>query len=133
MHWLGDVLELLRAGIGEGSSDAAPGMLAHRRRDADPAGLGERLQPCRNIDCVAEEIAVPHHHIAQMNPDAKQHAPVGRQSLVRLANSLLDRQCTGKPVGDTRELGQHRVPRRVGDAAAIFRDPRRSDLPAPGQ
>ncbi len=71
MHWLGDVLELLRAGIGEGSSDAAPGMLAHRRRDADPAGLGERLQPCRNIDCVAEprcETACPGRQAKPRSP-----------------------------------------------------------------
>jgi hypothetical protein len=104
MHWLGDVLELLRAGI---ETQIRPGSASACSRAATLT--------------------------ASPNPDAKQHAPVGRQSLVRLADRLLDRQCTGKPVGDTRELGQHRVHRRVGDAAAIFRDPRRSDLPAPGQ
>jgi hypothetical protein len=124
VHGLGDVLDLLRADIGEGRSDPRPDMLAHRARDADAAGLGQRLQPRRDVHRVAEEVAVPCHHVAEVEADAELHAAVGRRVGIFRRHRLLDRERAGETVGDAGKLGEDGVARGVGDAAAVFGDQR---------
>jgi hypothetical protein len=46
---------------------------------------------------------------------------------------LLDRQCTGHAVGDTRELGKDRITGGVGNASAMLGDPCGGKVPAAGQ
>ena len=45
-------------------------------RDADAAGLGQRLQPGRDIDAVAEEIAALDDDVAEIDADAQADPPV---------------------------------------------------------
>src|SRR6516165_4864411 len=55
-HRLGDVLDPLLAERRE--SDRQPGsdLVAYSTREANPAGLGQRLQPSGDVDPVAKEI-----------------------------------------------------------------------------
>ncbi len=46
----------------------------HGCRDAGPAGLGERLQPGRHVDAVAEQVVALDHDVAQIDADAEAHA-----------------------------------------------------------
>jgi len=80
-------------------------MLAHRRRDADPARLGKRLQPRRDIDRVTEEIAIPGHHIADMEADAELDAAMRRKVLPLLQHRALHRDRADEPAGDAGKLG----------------------------
>ena len=42
-------------------------------RDTDPTRFGQCLQPCRNIDPVAEYVLGFDDHVAQIDPDAKSN------------------------------------------------------------
>jgi antitoxin PrlF len=108
MHQLGDIFDLLRPGIGVGCGNPHAGMLAHRRRDAHPAGLRQCLQAGGDIDGIAEEIAVLDHHVADMDADAEQQPAIQGQALVFHRDRLLDRERTGERLGDAWELGQDR-------------------------
>jgi hypothetical protein len=41
-------------------------LVAHHARNADPAGLGERLEPRRDVDAVAEQILALHNDVVEM-------------------------------------------------------------------
>jgi hypothetical protein len=62
-HWASDVLQALLAEIGEGAIDPALHLVMDDRRDANPARLGDPLQPRGDIDAVAVNVAVLDDHI----------------------------------------------------------------------
>ena len=85
----GDVLELGRAEIGyreiESSLDLPVGLLG----DANPSGLGDPLQPRRDIDAVAHQVAVAFlDHVAEMDADPKSMRLVRRDAGVTLDHAL---------------------------------------------
>jgi hypothetical protein len=94
-------------------------MLAHGRRNADAAGLGQGLQPCGNIDRVTEQITAPDHDIAEMDADAEQHPPFGPQILVLFGDCRLDDERARERFGNARKLREHRVAGSVGDAPPV--------------
>ena len=102
-----------------------------RRRDADAAGLGKRLQPRRDVDRVAEQIAVARDDVAAMNADAEQHAPLGRKILVLLGRSRAGwrsrRRAPSTALGNS---ASSRVAGGIGDAAAMLGDQRVDDRAA---
>jgi hypothetical protein len=51
-------------------------VVAHRPGNADPAGLGERFQACRDIDAVAEDVAFLDNDVAEVDADAELDAPL---------------------------------------------------------
>ena len=52
-----DVLDLPLAEILVADLEPVADLIAHRRRYADAAGLGDRLEARRDIDAVAEDVA----------------------------------------------------------------------------
>ena len=75
---LGDVLELLLTGVFERGVDLAfdlpVGVLGHRHA----ARLGDRFDPRRDVDAVAEQVAFVGDHVADVDADPECDAPVGR-------------------------------------------------------
>jgi len=69
--WPRDVLECLLPHVFEGEIEAARCILLNARGNADTAWFSQGLEPCRDIDPVAEDVAVLDHHIALVNTDAK--------------------------------------------------------------
>jgi hypothetical protein len=61
------------------------------------------------------------------------HLAVGRNVLVLLCQCLLYRKGTRKPVGNARELGEHRVSSSVGDPPAMLADQSVDDRTAGGE
>jgi hypothetical protein len=55
-HRPGDVLDLLLAQILERAIKPIPDLIAHNPADADPAGLGQRLQTRRDVHPIAEDV-----------------------------------------------------------------------------
>jgi hypothetical protein len=51
-------------------------LIAHRARDADAAGLGQRFQPRGDIDAVAEDVAAFGDDVAEIDADAKLDPPL---------------------------------------------------------
>ena len=56
MHRPGDVLDLLLAQILEAEIELVAHLVAHDPADADPARLGQRFEPRRDIDAVAVDV-----------------------------------------------------------------------------
>ena len=91
--------------------------------EADAAGLDHRLQPRRDVDAVAQKIAVGlHHDIAQVDSDAELDAALGIFGRVVLRDFALDRERAPYRVDHAAELGEHAVAGGVDDAAVIGGD-----------
>ncbi len=85
----------------------------HRRRDRDAAGFGQGLQPRRDVDAVAVEIAAFDDHIADIDADPEYHGLVGGPGLVRLGHLLLQGDGAEHGIDRAAELHQHAVLRSI--------------------
>src|SRR5689334_2542430 len=72
----GDVLEGLLAKVSELERDLAANLFVSGRRDADPAGFGYALEPCRNINAITENVIALDQDVPEVDPDPVQHTPV---------------------------------------------------------
>ena len=77
MHGSDDVFDFLFAQILELHLQLAANLAIDIARDADPARLGERLEPRRQIDAVAIEVAALDDHIAEIDADAQKDVLIG--------------------------------------------------------
>jgi len=68
-----DVLHRLRAETVEADGQLVAHLLVNRRGNHDAAGLGEFLQPRRDVDAVTIDVGVVDHHVSQIDADAKPH------------------------------------------------------------
>ena len=66
----------------------------HSARNTYPSGCGERLKACGNIHALAEQVALFHHDVAQMHPDAEADLTILGQRLVGFPEDLLDPHST---------------------------------------
>src|SRR5262249_36050898 len=73
-HRSSDVLDALVAQILERIGELVADLLAHGSRDANPAGVSDRLQPSGNIDAVAEDVVFLNDHVAEIDADSKPDA-----------------------------------------------------------
>jgi hypothetical protein len=69
-----DVLDILFAHVLEGVRQPLADMIVDRARDADAARPRQPLQPHRDVDAVAINIAAIGDHVAEIDPDAKAQA-----------------------------------------------------------
>jgi hypothetical protein len=89
---------------------------------ADPAGLGERFEPRRDVDAVAEQILALHNDVADMHADAKPHLFTRGSRSVVLGERLLNRDCALDRIDGTGEIGDDAVAGVAKDPPAIGRD-----------
>jgi hypothetical protein len=82
-------VEALLAEVAEGEVELADGVFLHPRRDADAARLGQRFEACRDIDAVAEDVAILGDYVALVYADAELDADVGCHRGVALAHRRL--------------------------------------------
>jgi hypothetical protein len=97
-------------------------LLVHRSRDADAAWLGERFEPCRDIDAGPVDILTVGDDLAKIDAHAELEPPVGRHGRVPLRHGLLQLDRTLHAVGDATELHQQAVPRRLNETAVMLGD-----------
>ncbi len=114
----------LLAEIGKLGRDFAAHLAKSVFRDADAAGFGDALEPCGDIDAVAEDIVPLDQYVAAMDADAPFHAAFGGYARIALRRQLL--QCQGALHGaDHRaELDQHAVAGGLDDPPAMMGDER---------
>jgi hypothetical protein len=67
-----DVFDLLLAHVFEREMEPIADLITDDPADADPAGLGERLQPRRHVHPVAENVVLLNDHVAEVNPEAER-------------------------------------------------------------
>ena len=130
MHRLGDVLDALFTEVIEGVGEPVADMIAHRARDAKAAGLRQRLQPRRNIDAVAVDVAAVGDHVAEIDPDAKGNAFVLGHLRVAVRHRPLDLGGAAHRIDDARKFHQHPVAGGLDDATVMLRDFRVDQLAA---
>jgi hypothetical protein len=122
MHRLRDVLDLLLAEIGEDDGQLGCDLVAHRARNADPAGLGERFKPRRDVDAIAKQIIALDENIADMHADAEAHLFAGRPVFPVFGERLLNRHRALDGVDRTGEIGDDAVAGAAKNPSAICRD-----------
>ena len=133
MHRRRDVLHLLRADIGELHRQLVGDLLVHRARDADAADFGEALQAGRDVDAVAQQVAVALDHVADGDADAERHLPARRIGHVAGSQALLDVDRAAHRFDRARKFRQHGIAGGVEDAPAAFGDEIVGHRPVGGQ
>jgi hypothetical protein len=104
-----DVLQLRLTEILEVEVEFARRVLLNTRRDADAAGLGQALEPRRNVDAVAEDVAVIDHDVALMAADTKLDALFFRHAGVALGRAALRLDRSAHRSDDAGELDEQSI------------------------
>ena len=100
--------------------------------DADAARLGQRLEPCGDVDAVAEDVVAIDDDVAEIDADAELDAPILGHVRMALGGGLLHLDGAAHGVDDASEFYQHAVAGGLDDAAAVFGDLRVDQLTAQG-
>lgn len=124
LHRLGDVLQVLQSKIVVGHIDLAANLPVGVIRDANAAGIGNALQPRRDIDAVAEDIAVIDDDVADMDADADIDPYVGLHIRVLSGHAALDFDGAAQRVHGAGKLDQHAVTGGLHNASAMLGDGR---------
>jgi len=125
----GDVLDGLLTDILECNAiEAMPELVAHGTRNANAAGLGQRFQPCSDIDAIAKNIVLVDDHVAQIDADAELDPSLRRQVAIAPTHPALNLGGAQNRLDDAMEFDEHAVARRLDDAAVIFGDSRIDEL-----
>ena len=116
-----DILERLLAQIIEGEVEAAD-ILLNAGRDADATGLGQAFEASRDVDAVAEDVALFDDDVALVYADAELDATFRGQRGVTFGQGCLDFGPTSQSVDDADELDEQAVAGGFYDAAAVDGD-----------
>ncbi len=98
--------------------------------DEHPAGIGERLDPCGDVDAVAVEVVALDDHIAEIDADAQFDAALRRDARIPLGHRLLHRDRAAHRIDDAGKLDQQAVAGGLDDAAPVLGDLRIEQLAA---
>ena len=102
------------------------------RGDADPARLGQRLQPRGDVHPVAEMSPPSWIDVAEVDADAEADALGLGDARLPLGHAALDRDRAGDRVDGAGELAEDAVAHELDDAAAVLGDERLDELLAVG-
>ena len=123
-----DVLQFFRAEILELELDLVHDLVVDDPRDIDAARLGQRFEPRRDIDAVAENIAALDDDVAEIDADPQGDAPLGRQGLVLLDDRIAQGRRAARCLDDALELAERQIAGLLEQVAAIFADQRLDDF-----
>jgi len=91
-------------------------------RDADPAGLGDALEPSGDIDAIAVDVAVLDNDVAEVHPDPEGDASILRCLGITFGHLPLHGNCAGNGLDHARELDQDPIAGGLDDASAMLTD-----------
>jgi hypothetical protein len=97
------------AQVGEFDVELVPDLAVGVPRDADSAGLSQRLQSRRHVDPVAVEIVVLDDHVADVDADPEGDPPIFGDRLVTFRHLALDVDGESYRVDHAGELHQRPV------------------------
>ena len=123
-HRLGNVLERALAQIVVGEVELARDLGMHLGGNADAAGLGQLLQPHRQVDAVAVEIAVFDDHFAEVDADAQLQRQTRGVAGIALGHPLLQLDGAFDRTDGARELDEDAIAHQLENAAAVPGDQR---------
>src|SRR5262245_50453182 len=108
-HRPGDVFDLLLAQILEAEIDFVAHLVAYHAADADPARLGQSLEPCDDIDAVVVDVAALDDDVAEIDADAELDAALRWHALIAQRHRALPFEGVAHRVDDAGELDQEPV------------------------
>src|SRR6185437_14810832 len=128
---LGDVLQSGCAKVGDLEIEPRLHLPVGLLGEADRTGLGDALEPRRNVDAVAHEVAVALlDDVAQVNADTVFDAPLGRHAGVALDEAGLHFDGAAHGVDHAAELYDRAVAGALDDPAAMRGDRRLEEIAA---
>jgi len=77
-----NVFDALFIQIVEGDRQFMTNVVSYPARHADATRLGEGFETGSNIDAIAEDVPILHHHIADIKADTELHVALFRRSVV---------------------------------------------------
>ncbi len=117
-----DISEVLLAHIREGEIEPAGHVLLNPRGYANPARLGQSLEPCCDIDPIAENVAILDDDVALMDADTQLDAMVCRTVITTIGGLTLDLDCAAERIDDAGELDEQPVAGRLDQPPAMRSD-----------
>jgi hypothetical protein len=103
------------------------------REIQNPARLRKSLQPCRDVDRIAEQIAALHDDVADVDADPKPHLLGGWSIRILLGDRFLNLDGTLHGIHSTGEVGDDTIASRAEDPAPMRGDQPISDDPICGE
>src|SRR5262249_17733177 len=97
-------------------------ILLHPARDADPAGLGEALEPRRHVHAVAVDVVALGDDVPDIDPDAKRDALFRSRLALATGDHALDLDGRAQRVDHAGELRQQPVAGGLDDAPPVLGD-----------
>jgi hypothetical protein len=94
----------------------------NRIGDEHPAGIGQGLDPCGDVDAVTIEVVALDDHVAEIDADTQLDAVVRRDVRVPPGYRLLHLDRAAHRINDAREFDQHTVTGGLDDAAVVLGD-----------
>ena len=117
--WPRDILERLLAPVLEGEVEPTRGALLNGCRNADATRLGQAFEPGRDVDPVAENVAVLDDDVAHVDANAELDAPLRWQGAIALGHGRLHLRRAAQRIDDAGELDKEAV---AGGFAVIAGD-----------
>ena len=125
---LGDVLDPVPAHGLEAEGELVLDLVVHVAGDADPARLGQGLEPRGDVDPVAEDIAGLVDDVADVDADAEADAFGLGDGRLPLGHAALDRDRAGDRVDGAGKLAEDAVAHQLDDTPAMLGDERLDEL-----
>jgi hypothetical protein len=119
---LGDVLDPVLAHRLEAEVELCLDLIIDVAGDADAAGLGEALEARRDVDAVAEDVAVFEDDVADVDADAVVDPPVFRLGRLARGHTVLDRDRALDGIDRAGELDEGAVAGELDDAPVVLGD-----------
>src|SRR5208337_77230 len=89
-HWPSNLLQLQISHILEGNGELAGHLSVNVVGHTDAAGVRQSFKACCDVHAVAQNIIALDEHVAEIYPEAEEHASIFRHVLVALSHRLLD-------------------------------------------
>ena len=110
------------AQIVEGVIESVAHLIAHDPADADPAGLGQGLQACRDIHPIAEDVVLLSDHVAEIDADAEPYPQLLGHLTLAVDHPALDLHSASHGVHHTGKFGQQPVAGVLYGTPPVFPD-----------
>ncbi len=104
--------------------ELVPDLVVDGLRDADGAGLGQRLEPGGDVDAVAEDVVAVDDHVAEIDADPQFETALGRDRVVDGARRALHLDGAAERIDDARKIRQQAVAGGADDPPPMRRDQR---------
>ena len=104
--------------------ELVPDLVVDGLRNADCAGLGERLEPGSDVDAIAKDVVAVDDHVAEIDADPQLETALGRDRLIDCARCSLHLDSAAQRVDDARKIRQQAVACGTDDPPAMRRDQR---------